>query len=211
MGQLRQAQCPVGTKPKFPTVRSTMFTPLAAGFMLASAGVFAVVSLAGTAIPSTSPVAISLLVAFVLSLCAATDLLFPRIRPTILNRQTPQSLLRPFSLPVAGFVWGIDTGTVVSTFRASAASWGALTLTLAGWGPWWSGIAYGAAYSAPLALLIATYPVAGGDDACGGWRQRSTESLIAPLSRVANYVRLAAAVTAALGVAIAIHSALSSV
>jgi hypothetical protein len=211
MGQLRQAHCPVGTKPTFPTVRSTMFTPLAAGFMLSSVGVFAVVSLAGTAIPSTSPVAITLLVALVLSLCAATDLLFPRMRPTIFNRQTPQSLLRRFSLPVAGFVWGMDTGTVVSTFRASAASWGALTLTFAGWGPWWSGIAYGAAYSAPLALLIATYPVAGGGDACEGWRRRSTESLIAPLSCVANYVRLAAAVTAALGVAIAIHSTLSNV
>jgi hypothetical protein len=131
-----------------------------------------------------------------------TDLLFPRIRPTLFNRQTPKYLATRFSLPVTGLLWGLDTGTLVSTFRTSAASWGALTLAIGGWGPWWVGIAYAAAFSVPLCLLILTYPAAGGTESNRSWRRRDTTSLVIALHRPVRHVRYAAAVTALIGVAV---------
>lgn len=206
MGQLRQAHCPVGTKPT-PTLRRRMLAPLLTGFTLSSVAVFATVSVTGTLIRSTFSLPVDLLVALALGLCGATDLLFPRIRPTLFNRQTPRTLSGRFSLPVTGLLWGLDAGTVVSTYRSSAASWAALILTFAGWGPWWTGIVYAVAFSGPLGLLIIAYPVTGGSDTARGWWVRSTESLVEVLGQAVKYVRLAAALTAVVGIGVAAQTA----
>lgn len=205
MGQLRQAQCPVGTKPGF-TLRAKMLPPLLAGFTLSAVVVFAAASAAGAMLRSYFSVPTYLLVSLVLSLCAVTDLAFPRIRPTLFNRQTPRSLAARFPAPITGLLWGMDTGIVVSTFRASAASWASLILTFAGWGPWWAGAAYAAAFCAPLGVLVATYPVDGRADGRRGWQRRSTESMVEVLGRLVKYVRYAAAVTALVAVSVAVQS-----
>ena len=206
MGQLRQAHCPVGTKPtQLPTLRSRMLAPLVAGFTLSSVAVFAAAGLGGAALRSLVSMPTDVLLASALVACAGVDVLYPRIRPTLFDRQTPRTLSGRFSIPVTGFLWGLDTGSVVSTIRASAASWAALALTFAGWGRWWTGFAYAAAFCIPLTLLVATYPLAGGRAGERSWRRRSTESLVVGLSRTVRYVRYAAASLAIAGVAVAVQ------
>lgn len=203
MGQLRQAHCPVGAQPGL-TIRGKMLTPLLAGFTLSAVAVFALASVAGSAFRSVLSVPTSFLV-LVLGLCAVTDLAFPRLRPTLFNRQTPRELAARFPASITGLLWGIDTGAVVSTFRSSAASWGALILVFAGWGPWWAGAAHAAAFCIPLGLLTATYPVDGGAGDRRGWREGSTERLVEVLGGLVRYVRYAAAVSAAVAVAVAVQ------
>jgi hypothetical protein len=207
MGQLRQAHCPVGTKPTLPTLHAIMLPPLVAGFMLSSLGVFALTRLAGVALGLGAQPRMNVIVVVPLALCAIADVLFPRVRPTLFNRQTPRGLSGRYSLRVTGLLWGLDTGTVVSTFRSSAASWAALTLTFAGWAPWWIGIGYGVGFSLPLAFLVATYSPDG--EGRASWRRRSTESLVTVLGGASRYVRLAAAATALVGTLLAINSTLA--
>lgn len=206
MGQMRQAHCPVGTEPTI-LLRWRVLGPLLTGFTISSVAIFALSSVAGNVVRTAFSLPIELLIVFVLVLCVAADLAFPRVRLTLIRRQTPLSLAR-FPEPITGLLWGMDTGTVVSTYRASAASWAALILTFAGWGPWWTGIFYAAAFCTPLGLLIASYPLnqAAGDGE--GWRLRSTESWVEVLGGTAGYVRSAAAITAVVGVAVAVQGAL---
>lgn len=203
MGQLRQAHCPVGAKPRF-TIRSKMLPPLVVGFTCSAVAVFALAHLAGSAFRSFLPFSIEFLLLVALLVFAAIDLNFPRVRPTLVRRQTPRSLSGRFSLPMTGFLWGVDTGSVFSTIRASAASWAALTLALAGWGPWCTGIAYAGGFCLPLAVLIATYPVAGPAEGAHGWRYRSTESIAASLFNALNFLRLTAAAIALVAVSVAL-------
>lgn len=207
MGQLRQAHCPVGTKPCL-TLRWKRLAPLLIGFTFSAVAVFGLASIAGTVLRSTFSLKIDVVVAFVLSLCAATDLTFPRIRHSLFNRQTPKSLAGRFSAPITALLWGLDTGTVISTYRTSAASWAALTLTFAGWGPWWVGAAYATAFCLPLGLLIMTYPADGRDDGGSSWRRRSTGLLVPALLSPVKHVRYAAAVMALIGVVIVTEGAL---
>jgi hypothetical protein len=202
MGQLRQAHCPVGAKPGL-TLRGKMLGPLALGFTFSAITVFALMSVAGGLVGGSSYLSQGI-VAIVLVLCAIIDLAYPRVRPTLMYRQTPRSLAGRVSLPVTGALWGLDTGTVVSTFRVSAASWGALIVTFGGWGPWWAGSVYAVAFCGPLILLIGTYPASGGEGR--GWRERSTESLVRALGRPVRYLRYAAAFTCFVGVAAAIET-----
>jgi hypothetical protein len=199
MGQLRQAQCPVGTKPtlatRLATLRWQMLPPLTAGFALASVAVFALVSVCGTLLRSALSLPLGTLLVVVLIASAACDLVFPRLRPTLLNRQTPRNLTDRFSNRMTGFLWGLDAGTVVSTFRSSAASWAALTLTFAGWGPWWIGLAYASAFCVPLGLLIVSHPPAAAEGE-KGWRRASTEAVVDAVLGGARYVRLASAAAA---------------
>lgn len=180
----------MGVKPRF-TIRSAMLPPLVVGFTLPAVGVFALAHLGGLAFRSAFSLPVDVLLVIALLFFAAIDLTFPRLRPTLLRRQASRSLSGRFPLPMAGFLWGADTGSVFSTFRASAASWGALALSFAGWGPWWVGIAYAVAFCLPLAALIATYPVAGPAEGARGWRHRSTESVVVTLGDTLEYIRLA--------------------
>src|SRR5262249_50797602 len=67
---------------------------------------------------------------------------------------TPRHLIATVPRPIGGLLWGLDTGSVFSTFRASAASWATALLIMDGWAPWWIGGGYGVAFSVPLGLLI---------------------------------------------------------
>lgn len=204
MGQLRQAQCPVGTEPtlaeRLSTLRWKMLPPLTAGFALASVAVFALVSICGSLLRSVVSIPLGTLLVVVLIACAVCDLLFPRLRPTLFNRQTPRGLEARFSQRMTGFLWGLDAGTVVSTFRASAASWAALALTFAGWAPWWTGLVYASAFCVPLGLLIVSHPPAAADGE-RGWRRTSTEAVVDAAIRGARWVRLASAAAALAAIA----------
>ena len=207
MGQFRQAHRPVGAKPTR-TIKSTMFAPLIVGFMLASFATFALAHVTGTAARRVAPIPWDLVVVGALAMFAIADLRFPRIRLSLLRRQTPRSLPARVPLPVAGFLWGVDTGSVFSTIRSSAASWAALVTTFGGWGPWWVGLAYGTAFSVPLALLIATYPGEGAAIGATGWRMRSTESFAPALIHTAQHIRVIAATAAILAVVVFVASSL---
>lgn len=204
MGQLRQAHCPVGAKPTM-KLRWEMLAPLLVGFTIASMAVFALSSIVGSAARSALMVPVPLSVAGVLLLCALADLAFPRIRPTLFNRQTPRELAGRFSPSITGLLWGLDTGSVVSTFRSSAASWAALLLVFAGWGPWWTGAVYAAAFCIPLGLLIVSYPMTDGVVPSQKLRYRGTEAIAAALGAHVTYVRWGAAAVAAFGAYVSIH------
>jgi hypothetical protein len=181
-----------------------MLPPLVVGFTISAISVFALVRLAGTALHSPVPVPADVFLVIGLLCFAAIDLMLSRFRATLLWRQTPRSLSGRFSYPVTGFLWGLDTGSVFSTIRASAASWGALALVFAGWGPWWTGIAYAASFCLPMAILIATYPVAGAPNDARGWRRRSTESIVTTLVNRLKYVRFASVSVALAAVVVAV-------
>lgn len=156
MGVLRQAHFPPGRRERFASP-AQLLVPLLLGFALSATTVFALASIAGSAVrarldPPWTPVML-----IVLAGCIAADLRFPRLRCTLMRRQTPQTVVGVLPAPLGCFVWGLDTGSVVSTYRASAASWAALLLVLAGWAPWWAGIAYAAGFGIPLALLVVSY------------------------------------------------------
>jgi hypothetical protein len=195
MGQLRQTHCPVGAKPGI-TIRGLMLPTLIAGFATASVLTFAVASELGRLI-RTFYSAPSLVLVVALAAFAVIDLSFPRLRPTIFNRQTPRSLAGRLPAPLVGLLWGLDTGSVISTFRTSAASWAALVLTVGGWGPWWVGGCYAAAFCIPLATLVVTFPVTA--TSVEGWRTRATETLVPALAARTTAVRWIAAAFSAAG------------
>jgi hypothetical protein len=185
-----------------------MLPPLLVGFTCSAAMVFAVVYFAGRAFRSAIPFSIDPLLLLPLVVFAAIDLSYPRVRPTLLRRQTPRSLSGRFSYPITGLLWGVDTGTVLSTFRASAASWAALALSFAGWGSWWTGIAYAAGFCLPLAVFVATYPVTGAAEGARGWRNRPTESLVTTLLGALSYLRLTSAAVAVAAVTVVLTGAI---
>jgi hypothetical protein len=126
--------------------------PLAGGFLIAAMTFFALAWLVGRTLPVGW--AWPVIVPVALALCAASDLAFPRFPLPMARRQTPQRLVGRFHPALGGFIWGLDTGSVVSTFRASGASWAGVVLVLAGWGPWWSGLAYALAFCLPLTAVV---------------------------------------------------------
>ena len=73
-----------------------------------------------------------------------------------LRRQTPKVLERRLGMLPTVAVWGFDLGTVVSTFRVTSASWGALMLVILGWSPPWTGLFYAAGFTLPLLFLMWT-------------------------------------------------------
>lgn len=53
-------------------------------------------------------------------------------------------------------LWGVDLGTAISTYRVTAATWGALTLIFWGWCSPWIGLCYAAGFTVPLMFLMWT-------------------------------------------------------
>src|SRR5437764_14589664 len=137
MGVLRQAQPPGRREPGLEP-RRRILPPLLLGFGVAAVGVYALASAVGSSVRAHLDLPWTLLMLLVLAGCATADLAFPHLRCSLVRRQTPQSLLSVVPAPIGGFLWGLDIGSVVSTYRASAATWAGLLLGLAGWGPWWS-------------------------------------------------------------------------
>jgi hypothetical protein len=205
MGQLRQTHCSVGAKPGI-TIRGAMLPTLLIGFALSAIAVFAAAYYFGGVARGIIGGAILVLLIPTLVYTTVSDLTFPRFTSTLMRRQTPVSLSGRFPKPLAGFLWGADTGLVVTTFRASGASWAALALTASGWGPWWTGAAYAGGFCIPLGLLIGTYSVKPIGDRPPLGRLRSTEEVALFLGTHVRFVRIAAAVGAAVSTAAALST-----
>jgi hypothetical protein len=131
----------------------------AIAFIGAALAVFALAHLAGVALHvSELPVTWLLGVAgTVLLALAVADIRAVRNKtycPISWRRQTPRGLMRQYSPRLVALLWGLDTGLAVTTFRVSAATWGALVLTFLGFGTWWIGIGYGVSFVVPLMAVI---------------------------------------------------------
>lgn len=177
-----------------------MLVPLVIGFNLAALVMFAAVHALGSSVAQQSRLwTTSVVVA--LGLAALIDLALPGIRISVFRRQTPKSLPSILPPPLAGFLWGLDTGTVVSTFRTSMASWAALVVTFAGIVPWWAGLTYGAAFSLPLMGAIwTTRPQASVSPSRlrARFAQLDTGVLLFGLGRASRTVRVVSAMVAVL-------------
>ena len=77
--------------------------------------------------------------------------------PMGLKRQTPRGLRLQHSMFVVASIWGFDTGLAITTIRVTAATWGAILLTLLGLSGWQTGIAYGLAFAIPITILMWTH------------------------------------------------------
>jgi hypothetical protein len=130
--------------------------PLVAGFTISALAVFGLASLIGQQLGGGPAVPLRAAAVAVLVVCVAADLAFPRIRCSVVRRQTPKDLVHRLPRELVGFVWGLDTGTVVSTYRASAASFAALAVVFAGWAPPWAGALYAGGFCIPLLAIVAT-------------------------------------------------------
>ncbi len=128
------------------------------------------------------------MLALVLLGCAALDLDMPGSRCSLLRRQTPRRLFNNRHFLRGAFLWGVDTGSVFSTYRASAASWAAVAMVAAGWIPLWAGALYAIGFCLPLTLAIVSF-----------FPERASPAFLAPAFRadaVAVSVRLGSALPA---------------
>lgn len=123
------------------------------GFLAASTAAFAGMALLGATTGGSEAVGAVgwYVLAVFLGVLGFVDLLGWRV--FALRRQTPDVLLGRLTPGWAGLVWGLDTGSVVSTYRVSAASWGALALAWSGLMPAWVGAVYGCAFVLPVLVL----------------------------------------------------------
>jgi hypothetical protein len=131
--------------------RARTVVPLAAGFAVSATALFSIFWLVGRTAVGYS---LAILLPFVLAIFAVSDLGYPRFVLPSIRRQTPRYLLAEHHPSLVGLVWGLDAGSVVTTFRASAASWAGIALLSAGWGTWWSGLMYAAGFCLPLVLIV---------------------------------------------------------
>lgn len=67
-----------------------------------------------------------------------------------LKRQARQWLSERLSPGLVGFVWGLDAGSGVSTYRVTAGTWALVLICLLGMGTPWIGSAYAFAFALPL-------------------------------------------------------------
>ena len=128
---------------------------LVAGFTVSAAVVgILIAGVGGLVLGSVGATAVTLLLVALLCAVLAADLGLWGLRLPMLRRQTPKDLV---ALPgwARGLVWGLDTGTIVSTFRTSGASWAALFAVGVGGGPELAGLAYAAAFCVPLLIWVA--------------------------------------------------------
>ncbi len=66
-----------------------------------------------------------------------------KLRRSLVLRQTPNGLPRHLGDIVGAAAWGLDTGSMLSTYRISFATWGTIVLCVAGFGGPQLGVAYG--------------------------------------------------------------------
>ena len=142
-------------------MRLRVMAVFATAFVGGAIVIFALASLAGTGARVTAiPLQWR---AFAVAACllalALVDVLSLRRKSYCLLgmwRQARQSLIRNHRVTAVAAVWGFDTGLAITTFRVAAVTWGALILTLFGFASWWSGIAYGLAFTVPLLAFLLT-------------------------------------------------------
>ena len=174
-----------------------MIVPLVVGFTLSSTAVFAAVWYVGSLVRSLAPAPLDYALPVALASCVLADLTFPRLRCSVARRQTPQHLVGTFPPALGAFLWGLDTGSVFSTFRASAASLAAVVLVSAGWTSPWAGLLYAAGFCIPLLTMICTNGIAGATRRFRSVAAVEPELAIARISNAASKVRLTSAALAA--------------
>ncbi|QKW34523.1 hypothetical protein HUT06_11205 [Actinomadura sp. NAK00032] len=99
-----------------------------------------------------------LVAAGVLLACVAVDSGVFGLRTPMWRRQTPQQYFYRLGPTRGAFLWGLDTGLVVTTFRVTSLTWAALAVTLLGLVPWWAGVAYAAGFVLPSAVFVLLVP-----------------------------------------------------
>lgn len=133
----------------------------AVAFVAAATAVFALSALAGAgvrqlAVPLHWRAVAAAVCLFALALLDVISLRRKRYCLLGMARQAKKSLLRKHGVTAVAAAWGADTGLVVTTFRVAALTWGAMILGLLGFASWWSGLAYGLAFTIPLLALLST-------------------------------------------------------
>ena len=178
---------------------------LAGGFIASAVAVYALVWSIGAGITGsfhggapTAWVGAAALAAFL-----AMDLGLFGLSTPMWRRQTPRHWYPRFGADAAGLLWGLDAGTVVTTFRVTSLSWAGLALGLLGLAPWWSGLMYALGFVLPFGVSVA---VPGGRPALPGqeptWlldRLHSAEGRMRGAGRIVLAAGAAACVVAALG------------
>lgn len=132
---------------------------LAIGFHLSATAVFSLAYLVGqvaTADRLSPSFRVSVLAVVWLVLAAADFVVWRRRRTCSIGiaRQTPKNLLVRFGIRRGPFLWGLDTGLAVTTFRMVALTWAAFAGLLLGLSPWWAGVVFGSAFSWSLVGTI---------------------------------------------------------
>jgi hypothetical protein len=133
---------------------------LALGFVVSSFLLYAAASFVGARHlgDARSNTAVWLTAAGVLAVLFAVDTGVLGIRPLSWRRQTPKRFQYQYGPEKAAFLWGLDAGLVVTTFRVTSLSWAALTVTVLGLVPWWAGAAYALGFTVPLAAMVLAVP-----------------------------------------------------
>lgn len=139
------------------------FSSLVAGFLVAAFVVFAIAVFVGLAlglghIPIISRIVVAVLVCAAMCVVDVASLRKPSLCKLTLRRQTPKALEDRYGRHIGPLLWGIDTGTAVTTIRVSAATWAVLALCLLQLTPWWAGLAYGAGFCLPLSVATFLLP-----------------------------------------------------
>ncbi|MFI6323377.1 hypothetical protein ACIBG8_38010 [Nonomuraea sp. NPDC050556] len=135
-----------------------MYRPLLAlaiGFAVSAVTMYGLVHLIGSGLRGTGP---RIAACAVLLACMAIDSGKFGLRTPMLRRQTPRSHFARFGPARGAFLWGLDTGLVVTTFRVTSLTWAALGVTLFGLVPWWAGLFYALGFTLPSAVMVAVVP-----------------------------------------------------
>lgn len=132
----------------------TAYVPLTVGFVLSASLMCAIWRQVGgvAGMDGRNPITTVLLPA-VLVTFAVLEL--TTVRRSLVIRQTPSRLPENFGAVVGSFGWGLDTGSMISTYRTSFATWGTLILSFANitMAPF-LGLAYAVGFCVPLGLAI---------------------------------------------------------
>jgi hypothetical protein len=132
---------------------------LAAGFMLSAVSLFAILHAVADAsgvrhIPPSIRVTLALAGC---ALCFLVDLGVVRHQRACSvgpRRQTRKNFIYRYGPRLGPFMWGLDTGLAVTTFRMATLTWAVIGMSLLDLAPWWLGVAYGLGFSIPLAWAV---------------------------------------------------------
>jgi hypothetical protein len=158
---LGQAQSPLVNGDRAATRRSYRWlASLGLGLMLGSAAVVAIARLLASILATDGADRTQRLVVLDLALVVflTFDVSAARRGGTSrlgISRQTPQRLALDINrVEFTAFLWGVDIGTGISTFRVTSAIWLGLLAVFLGLAPFYVGLLYGVGITAVIAVLI---------------------------------------------------------
>jgi hypothetical protein len=128
---------------------------LVLGHVLAAGVVVAMVQLVGTLTFAHIPFEVRVWACAVAAVCGVaidTRAFVRRTFSLCIARQTPKSMAHDRNRRwwLTPLLWGVDTGTMMSTYRVSFSSWVVLFSALLVVAPAWSGLLFGACFGIPL-------------------------------------------------------------